>query len=263
MSETSGKKGRLDNLPSAPRLTGKEAAAHSANVRRLRIALPTIGAVLVGVFLANTRGEGPADVFLDQFKDLEAATEELRMARPHFSGVDADGRPFDITADAATQAAGDSKRIGLEGPRAVSGANGDDRSILSAIRGEFDSNSKTLVLTEDVTFERRVGADDYVMKTPSATFLIDEDKVTSDAGVRGQGPRGATLEADKMTANNEDKRVVFEGNVKVRIYPSREEGDCLPRFGAPVGERDPGENCKRSAGEDGKVSPEPTIRENR
>ncbi|MEO1015379.1 MAG: LPS export ABC transporter periplasmic protein LptC [Pseudomonadota bacterium] len=239
--------GRLDALPTAPRLTGEEAAQHSATVRRLRIALPTIGAILVGVFIANTGRNHAEDVFLDELKSIEASTEELRMAKPHFSGVDADGTPFDITAESAIQTAGDDKRIGLEKPRAVSGGGGD-QSVVSAEKGRFDSEANTLLLNDNVVFEHTVGADNYVLNTSSATFLIDEDRVLADTAVAGTGPRGATLRADRMEADNESRTVVFEGNVAVRIYPDRENVGCGTSPLTPGKLRDEGD-CAAPSGE--------------
>ncbi len=254
MSDAPQKSSRLDALPTAPRMTGQEAARHSATVRRLRIALPTLAAVLVGVFIANTGRNQAEDVFLNELKRLEASTEELRMAKPHFSGVDADGTPFDITAEAATQAAGDDKRIGLEKPRAVSG-DGDKQSVLSAENGRFDSEANTLFLKDDVVFEHTVGADNYVLKTARATFLIDEDRVTTDTAVAGEGPRGATLRADRMEANNESRHVVFEGNVAVRIYPDRENGGCAKGPLIPGRLREDAA-CERSEDNDAPAEPD-------
>ncbi|MEM1398074.1 MAG: LPS export ABC transporter periplasmic protein LptC [Pseudomonadota bacterium] len=223
MSEAVVSKSRLDNLPSAPRVTGAEAAAHSRQVRRLRIILPSLAVVLVCIFFANTRNDRPEDVFLDQLTNIEAMSEELRMANPHFSGVDADGTPFDITASSATQISTDNKTVELNQPKAVSGTDGGEQSTISAKTGKFNSDENMLELTEDVVFERRLGSDSYVMRTSSATFNVDQDTVESNVGVEGDGPRGSRIKADRMTANNETQKAVFEGNVAVRIYPKREE----------------------------------------
>jgi len=238
-----GRKGRLDNLPSAPRLTGEQAAAHSALVRRLRVILPLFGAVLIVVFFANARRDAADNVFLDEFKDIDTAAEELRMAEPRFSGVDAEGVPYDITADAAIQAPGGDKQVRLERPRAVSGDTAK-RSIITADKGAFSSETNILELQDDVRFEHQLGEDNYVLRAPAATFSIDEETVTSKAGVAGEGPRGATLEADTMFADNKAGRVVFEGNVRMRIYPDRERA----ARGEPAGEA---ETTEDNAVEDG------------
>ena len=191
----------------------------------MRIALPAIALVLIGVFIANTGGNADDNFFLDEFADVNATSEELRMAKPHFSGVDDDGTPFDITADAAIQTPGDDKTVKLENPKAVSAADGK-RSVISARRGAFDSDQKILNLEDNVLFDHTIGEDGYTLTTPTATFSVDDETITSTEGVAGQGPRGATLKADKMFADNKTGKVVFEGNVHTTIYPSRERAKC-------------------------------------
>ena len=216
---------RLDNLPSQPRLTTRQAAAHSVFIRRLRIALPVLGAVLVVIFLANAGQDKDDDFFLNDFADVDTRSEEFIMSDPHFSGVDVDGVPFDITADAAIQKHSDEKSVSLENPRAITGYD-DERSVLSANSGNFNSDSKILTLKQNVIFEHSLGKDRYVLRTPDATFLIDDETITSTAGVSGEGPRGATLRADRMFADNNARKVIFEGNVQTRIYPNLERPNC-------------------------------------
>lgn len=246
---------RLSSLPTAPRLTTAEAAAHSALVRRLRLILPVVALVLIAVFVLNARKDGPENVFLDEFKDIDATADELRMADPRFSGVDDAGAPYDITADAAIQAPGDDKRIRLERPRAVTG-QGDTQSVLTAEAGAFDSEQNVLQLNDAVRFEHRIGAETYVLNAPSATFSIDAEEVVSDAGVEGEGPRGATLQADRMVADNKSRKVVFEGNVKMRIYPDRERAASSPR----ADEEDAGDGSAEGKAPDA-PAPKPDIRE--
>ncbi|MEO0399272.1 MAG: LPS export ABC transporter periplasmic protein LptC [Pseudomonadota bacterium] len=216
---------RLDNLPTAPRLTTAQAAAHTLLVKRLKVLLPAAACLLVVIFLANAGRGGADDVMLDDFADIDGAAEELRMARPHFTGVDADGAPFDITADAAIRLPGQEDQVTLEAPRAISGDE-KKRSTISAKHGDYSDETKILVLTEDVVFEHQLGEDTYVLNTPDAVFSIDDETVVSEAGVAGEGPRGAALTADRMYADNKTNRVVFEGNVKTRIYPDRENAAC-------------------------------------
>lgn len=227
---------RLDNLPSRPRLTGEEAAAHSALVRRLRIMLPLAAGALIVIFLLNARGGSSEDVFLEEFADVDAAAEELRMALPHFSGVDADGAPFDITAKAAVQVPGEDNIVNLEEPRAVTGDDAE-RSTLSAVRGAYSSDQNILILEDEVRFKHQIGEDIYILNTDAAVFAIEEETVVSDNKVEGEGPRGSRLKADRMFADNKTGRVIFEGNVSMRIYPEAEEScpESYSETGRPSG----------------------------
>lgn len=215
---------RLAGLTPRRRLTGEQAAARSRMVRRLRVALPIVALALVAFFLASAGDDGQRNIDLSDLEEdgIDASAEELRMANPRFSGVDADGAPYDITADTATQARSDEKLINLERPKAVT--VGDAKSsTLTARAGAYRSDENTLVLRDDVTYARQAGEDGYVLRTSEATFTVDEERVVSDRPVSGEGPRGSTLRADSLQADNQSGRVVLEGNVRMRIYPKTEK----------------------------------------
>ena len=209
---------RLDSLPSRARTTGDEAAARSRLVRRLRLALPVLALVLVAAFLFNTRSNEVDDAFLKDFENIEASAEELSMASPRFAGLDNKGKPFEITADVARQNTSEQDIVALEQPRAVQGEE-NGSTVVSADKGVYRRESNILELSDDVTLQHDVGVETYIFKSPSATVSIKDEVVTSDTGVGGTGPQGRELKAERMKAYNADGRVVFEGNVHMRIYP--------------------------------------------
>ncbi|WP_425407973.1 LPS export ABC transporter periplasmic protein LptC [Hyphococcus sp.] len=212
----------LDSLPTRARTTGSQAAARSRLVRRLRIGLPILGLVLVAAFFFNTTSEENDSAFLQDFEDVRATAEELRMASPRFSGIDTKGKPFEITAAAAIQNPQVKDVVQLENPKAVQGDAGET-NIVTAQNGVYRSDAKILELNDDVTLEHDVGADTYIFRSASATVSIDDEVVTSDAGIGGEGPAGETLQADRMKAYNNEGRVVLEGNVRMRLYPKSKE----------------------------------------
>lgn len=218
-------RGALDSLTIRRRTTGEQAAARAVLMRRLRISLPVLALVLVAAFFLNTRKGGGDDAFLDDFADLNATTQNLRSAKPQFSGVDAKGDPYEITADSASQNPESKEIVELDRPRAVT-AGGDQQSVVEAKSGVFNTDDKRLLLKDGVTFEHAIGRDNYVLKSSAATVSIDDQTVESDDGVEGAGPGGATLKADRMQANNRDGGVVFEGSVSMRLYPKQIEGSA-------------------------------------
>jgi lipopolysaccharide export system protein LptC len=217
-------KGALDSLTIRARTTGEDAAARARAMRRMRVALPILALVLIAAFFLNTRQSGVDDAFLEDFADLEATPQNLKTAKPHFTGVDARGNPYEVTAETALQQADGGKVVDLEAPRAVT-STGEGRSVVAAAAGVFDADAKRLDLKEGVTFEHKVGATIYVLKTPAATYTIDDRVVSSDAGVDGEGSDGERLKADRMSANDREGKLVFEGNVSMRIFPRR-DGDA-------------------------------------
>ncbi|MDZ7629294.1 MAG: LPS export ABC transporter periplasmic protein LptC [Parvularculaceae bacterium] len=224
-------RGSLDSLTIRRRTTGEDAVSRARFMRRMRVALPILALVLVATFLLNTRRGGVDDAFLDDFANLDATPENLKTAKPHFTGVDARGNPYEITADAAMQQADGGKIVDLEAPRAVTSA-ANKRSVVAAKAGAFDADTKRLELRDGVTFEHKVGGANYVLKTPAATYAIDDRTVVSDKGVDGEGSDGERLKADRMTADDKNGTLVFEGNVSMRIYPRRAEEPGAPDSGA-------------------------------
>ena len=217
----------LESLPSKARTTSAQAAARSQLVKRLRYLLPAFAVILMIVLFVNTRNQPDAPVFLEEFEDIAAATEELKMANPRFTGVDDDGQPFEITAEYAIQKPNEQEVVTLEKPKAVQG-NREEANTVTASKGVYRSEANILDLSEDVELEHEIGNEIYVLRSPKAQVLIADEVVTSEAGVSGKGPAGDTLQADRMTAYNADSRVVFEGNVSMRIYPkSAQQQDTL------------------------------------
>ncbi len=208
----------LDSLPSQARITSEQAAARSRVVRHLRIALPVLALVLVIALLLNTRSQTSDRAILNDFADITANPEEVRMANPRFAGVDNEGKPYVITAEAAIQRADSDDIVELDHPRAVT-HDDNNETVVTANKGLFRSKGKVLELSEEVTLERSIGSDNYSLRTPAATVLIDDKTVTSDQGVTGVGPSGETLRADRMRAYNENGKIIFEGNVSMRIFP--------------------------------------------
>jgi len=215
-------RGTLDSLSIRRRTTGEDAAARAQFMRRMRIALPILALILIATFFLNTRETGVDDAFLNDFADLEATPQSLKTANPHFTGVDARGHPYEITAEAALQKPDGGKVVDLQSPRAVTNA-ANQKSVVAAKTGVFDVDAKRLDLKEGVTFEHKVGATNYVLRTPEATYTIDDRTVISEAGVDGEGSDGELLTADRMNASDREGKLVFEGNVRMRIFPRRTE----------------------------------------
>ena len=221
--QTRTNRGVLDSLTIRRRTTGEEAAARANLMRRLRIALPIVALVLVAAFFLNTRKGSGDDAFLDDFADLTETTQNLSSVKPQFSGVDARGDPYEITAATASQRPEAKEIVELDQPRAVT-AGGGEQSVVEAKTGVFNTEEKRLVLRDGVTFEHKIGGDNYVMRSSTATVSIDDQTVETGNGVTGAGPGGSTLKADRMNANNHDGVVVFEGGVSMRLYPKQAGG---------------------------------------
>ncbi len=211
----------LETLSIKRRTTNEKAVARSRLIRRMRIILPVLAVVLVVALFQNMKSDGPDEAFLDDFT-LDVTPDQYEMANPRFTGVDGSGKPFEIIADAATRTPDEEDALTLSNPKAVT-QGADAKTVVVAEEGLFQSEKKILELDKDVTLEHTVGDDFYTLKTDAATVLIDEKIVHTDKGVVGDGPGGDELQADKMTAYQDEDRVVFEGNVRLKVYQSADK----------------------------------------
>lgn len=207
----------LGNLPSARRMTGEQAEQRSRTVRRLRLILPVIAVLLVGVFLLLGQSSEEDSAFLDDLKVDEIVAEEALVINPQFSGIDSAGKPYQITANTAAQNPDKDDLVNLEGPKAVLT---DDyaETVATAKTGFFRSGQKILDLKENVIFERIINGKSYTLRSEAAVVGIEEQTLKSSEGVSGETLDGK-LRADEMEVFNQDGRVILKGNVRMKFEP--------------------------------------------
>lgn len=225
--ESQARRERLDSLAPRRRLTGEQAAARSRFVSQMRIALPIIVVVLIGVFFASTRKGGGDDVLLsDLAVDPKTMSEKYAMSGADVAGVTKDGKPFRIEFEQLTQSAKSEEVADLVKPKATTHGDKED-SVVTANRGQMNSQSNRLTLEDQVTLTHKIGGETYTLVAPTADVDVKGGVVAIDSGVTGTSATGG-LRADHMRAYNAENRVVFEGNVSMRIYPkkARPTGDA-------------------------------------
>ena len=208
----------LGSLPTGNRITGEQALARSRIVRRLRLILPIIAFGLLVAFLWRTGTKEEQDARLDDLTLDGVVAKEAVMTNPSFAGQDDDGQPFAITAASAQQDPTTEEVINLDTPRATL-QDGVATTLATAKHGIYSENEKRLILTEDVFLEREIQGRTYVLRSPEATLTLNDEVVTSNSGVTGSTHDGS-LSADSMRVFNEERRVIFEGNVRMKFEPS-------------------------------------------
>lgn len=224
----------LDSLAPRRRLTGEQAAARSRFVARMRVALPVVVLVLVGIFLLSARRGGTEDVRLNDFATEQVKKQNMTVAGANIAGVTRDGKPYKVEFRELTQSVDDADIADLVDPKATTKGDKED-SVVTAARGRLDQQKNELMLEKDVTLTHRIGGESYVLKAPSADVDVKGGVVTVTTGVVGTSETGG-LRADRMTAYNADGRVVLDGNVSMRIYPKKK-----PEGAAPAGADAPAE----------------------
>ncbi len=209
----------LDSFAPRRRLTGEQAAARSRFVSQMRVALPVLVVVLIGVFFLSARKSDDSFSLNDTKVDPKTFTEKYSMEGADVAGVTRDGKPYRIEFESLTQASGKEDVAELVKPKATT-SGGKEDSVVTADRGQMNSQDNRLTLEDHVTLKHRIGGATYTLTAPNADVDVKGETVTIDSGVTGQSETGG-LRADRMRAYNAENRVVFEGNVSLRIYPKK------------------------------------------
>lgn len=205
----------------APRrqLTLAQARRRSERVKYLRYLLVGAAAVSIGLFFgyilrsAITQESRPPPV-----DDSQAVT----MINPRFTGRDAAGEIFTITADTAKRRRTREGAVDLTGP-ILRDSKGTE---VQAPSGFYDRDLGILELYEDVRISDAAG---YMFNSQGARVHVAEDRVEGLSPLEGRGPLG-DIKADSYEILDGGDRIVFKGNVQTVIYPSNS--------GQPAGTRE-------------------------
>ncbi len=195
----------------APRrqMTLAQARKRSERVKMLRVALVAAAAISIGFFAGHviksaiTTDSRPVQVSED---------ERVTMMNPRFTGRDASGQSFQITAEAARRRRSTTETVDLVAPVLRDQAGGEVR----APSGMYDREAGILELYEDVRITDSSG---YTFVTSGARVHVDEGRVEGLSPLVGKGPLG-DIRCDSYEVLENGNRVVCTGNVKTVIYPA-------------------------------------------
>lgn len=211
------------DIPEEEALAGSEDATvrvdrhsrHSRFVSVMKVALP-LGAIALLVTVLFYSGMFDSRDRLDiSFREIATLNNDLRMVSPRITGLDKSGLPYLLTADTATQTTGKPNHIALDNVQADLKLSGDtDWVSLISTAGTLDTETEVLDLRQKIDIYMSSG---YEFHGTVASIDFRNGTVVSDTPVAGHGPMG-TLRADRMTANNGERKMRFIGHVKVRIY---------------------------------------------
>jgi lipopolysaccharide export system protein LptC len=206
----------------ARQLTLAQARRRSFRVRWVRYAFLAAAAASIGLFagyiLRTAITQDARPLYLDE-------SEAITMINPRFTGRDASGAIFTITAEAAKRRRTRDDAIDLVSPVLRDG-NGSE---VSAPSGFYDRASGILELYQDVKISDSAG---YRFQSEGARVFTNENRIEGLAPLIGSGPLG-DIAAESYEILDGGNRVVFKGRVRTVIYPDDTVGtentqDALP-----------------------------------
>jgi lipopolysaccharide transport protein LptA len=151
--------------------------------------------------------------------DPSSVGGQIRMVNPRFTGRDADGTPYEITAQAAERPDAAADVTELTAPQLKFSDPDAPSAVVDATRGLFDQAAQTLDLLNGVSFRTDNG---YEFESEHARAYVEDGRVVGDRMIMGAGPLGS-IQAQGFEILDGGDKVIFSGDVKARLYPDRPE----------------------------------------
>ncbi len=195
------------------------AARESRRVRRLRVLLPSIGALLFALVIGATIVTR-ISISLS-IGDLKITSDGLAMDAPHLSGSDGKGRTYKVRAESAVQDLTDTRIIRLKNIEAnVIQPDGSEAQLL-ADSGVYDSGAQMLVLKENIRLAKSDGSGGALSR---AEINLNTGSLTSDSPVAFSSRLGK-INAEKMGLEKNAGTVTFTGGVHMTVDPAATHQD--------------------------------------
>lgn len=145
---------------------------------------------------------------------------DLSMLKPRLTGVDRNGHPFLITADAAVQQSPLARNATLTNVEADLTLEKGRWLNATAATGFVDMDKNALALSGGIA----VYSDDgYELHTARANVDLKAGLLHGPVTVTGHGPAG-TLRADSFEIDRNTSQIVLVGNVHMLIQPAKVHG---------------------------------------
>lgn len=190
---------------------------HSGQVDRLKILLPVVACVIIGLVLAWPQLMPNEKSFrLSAVKIQPQEAETLSMTSARFVGTDAERRPYVVTATNATEASIDADHVDLTEPKADMTQTDGTWVLGSGATGVYHRDSRALDLKGDVTVFHDSGAEFH---TERARVDLNTHDVSGDDPVTGQSPQ-ATITSQGFRIHDRGKVVVFTGKAHLVLRQS-------------------------------------------
>jgi lipopolysaccharide export system protein LptC len=210
----------LDLTPVAWRGGFKEARRHSKRVvvlRRTAVAVSVLAmAFILAAVVINPLRNLPVDVSV---KGVGLEGTKVTVDLPRVSGLQKNGRPFEIKARTGIQDVAVPNILELQDIESTLGTGEDSTTWVSAAHGVYDSSNDKLGLDGDVRIKSTTGYDIWLR---TARIDFKSGGLVSEEPVRVVLDGGA-IEAKQFDVSENGHKVSFGGEVTSRIENGEEE----------------------------------------
>ena len=193
-----------------------EVARYTRFVKTMKMGLPALAALLLGIVIVYPLLEDRADSFrTDLVPTTSGNPEALSMMNARYFGTDDKGQPFSITAASIDESDTLSQDVVLTTPQADISLTDGTWVMLGADTGVYHRDKENLDLTGDVNLFQDQG---HELHTASASMDLAAGIAEGTEPVVSQGPFGQ-LQAQGFRFDKDSKTVTFTGPAKLRLIP--------------------------------------------
>lgn len=191
------------------------ALAHSAFVRKMKVFLPVLAAIISAAFIVVSI----IRTYLPETLSIESARIEngkIVMERPAISGRNKDGINYSMIASRALQDIQNPNMISLEDVKAAVPVNDDVIARVTTTVADFDRGSDMLDLAKpfDVNLSNGITA-----RFKSAHLDINAGVMDSRDPVDISMKEGSIV-ADSLKITDKGRTITFQGKVRLHLEPS-------------------------------------------
>lgn len=212
---------RTEGVSDWRRKQERRMSRHSRFVVLMKVFLPSLAAILVGLIILWPQFNAQKDSFALEAADAKqiGIPEEQTMVNPRFFSVDQSGQPFNMTAASAYELEGDVRRVRLDGVRAdVAAKNGRwyaldaDHAVYTQANDMLDLSGKVNIYTDE----------GYELETTQASVSVLTHDITGKERTMMRGADGYAV-SDGFAVSDEGKIVRLTGKSQLIFYPPKED----------------------------------------
>jgi len=206
-----------------PNSGSSAARRYSRFVTLMKILLPSLAAVMLGVVLAWPQIRAQTERLMVTFVQIDPRDANPRTTmNPRFHGLDDKEQPYTLIAAAAEEQADQPDRVDLRQPQGDIMLNEGRWISLQGHSGVYSKLERTLDLDGDVTLYRDDG---FEFRTATAHVDLLTSTAHGDDPVQGQGPDG-TIHSEGFELLDGGAVVHFTGHA--RLVLSSDSGGIAP-----------------------------------
>lgn len=212
-------KTRTDGSADWRRKQNRRMRHHSRMVVSLKVLLPSLAALLVGLVILWPQLQARQDEAISIVSETDAVPQDQMMVNPRFFTVDGKGEPLNMTAENAYELPGETRRIRLNNVKADLVLKDNLFLALDAAAAVYFQSKDTVELSESVNL---YSEDGFELNTTQAQIGLKDQNLKGTAETFIRTPAGTAV-SDGFEITDGGTIVRLTGKTKVVFYPNRKD----------------------------------------